>query len=752
MIVLTTTSDVLRVATSAALALDVHASYVDNTAATYTPGRQNTAITTATTTTVLGAPGAATQRGLKKLSAVARGGANTVTVEYFDGAAATRLVSVALAASETLEYEDAHGWRVLTVDGAMKGIGPQGATGPTGLTGDTGPTGATGPIGLTGATGDTGPIGPTGVIGGTGPTGATGPASTWATSLAAGSTSGANNPTIDAAQHLRFGSTPAASGQIRATSTFLCRSTGAMSLTCDAGAMTLTASAASLSLVATGATSDVTCTAGRNASVSATGTATVTGGTGATVTATTGSLALAATAAAVNCTAGTSINLTHASGSFVSLTGTSGAFLKFVNEAAASTPAMSAGQALVWVKNDTPNNPYFTDDTDTDRKIVTAPVPNADLATMADGTVSGRALGAGTGARTDLTATQVAAIAAPFLAGPGLSYAADKLALQPRSIFADVLANIPAVTAGALGYVDIPTALTPLDPLAANDKIIVLPMGDAPPFSSRASAANTVRLGFQGGVSAITAAPFRIYKEAADTSNPQRFVSSWLRAALATSDVNGISSLPDVLNSNPAVQSTNANKPVFDTSANGLPLLKFAFNTWFALPASTVNGLSQWAVGLWVKEDITAGQTYAALFSMNNTHTDKVDVGAVNSYNGYTAGFRTTTDTPSLYVGPGPTNGLQTWNFFTFEFNLNNANRITCTCNGTIFTGGGAAASLLLSSTGNLIIGGTGWAQNRFVGWYGPNIYFRMTEQPGATQGVWTPAARAALMAFEAPT
>jgi hypothetical protein len=118
------------------------------------------------------------------------------------------------------------------------------------------------------------------------------------------------------------------------------------------------------------------------------------------------------------------------------------------------------------------------------------------LPDMVDGTVSGRALGAGTGARTALTGAQVAAIV--------------EAPLSPHYI--DVLVNIPAVTAGALGFVDISTALTAVATLTEHDPIIVLPTADAPPYSSRVSATNTVRLGFQGGISAITAAPFRIYR------------------------------------------------------------------------------------------------------------------------------------------------------------------------------------------------------------------------------------------------
>lgn len=78
--------------------------------------------------------------------------------------------------------------------------------------------------------------------------------------------------------------------------------------------------------------------------------------------------------------------------------------------------------------------------------------------------------------------------------------------------YADVAVNIPAVSAAALGFVDVSTASTAIDPLAVDERIVVLPKADAPPFTARVSATNTVRFGFQGAISAISAAPFRVYK------------------------------------------------------------------------------------------------------------------------------------------------------------------------------------------------------------------------------------------------
>ena len=68
MLLLNSTSDILRLITGAAAStIDVHASYVDLNGTTVTAGRKNTRITTATTTTVVAAPGASTARNVKSL-------------------------------------------------------------------------------------------------------------------------------------------------------------------------------------------------------------------------------------------------------------------------------------------------------------------------------------------------------------------------------------------------------------------------------------------------------------------------------------------------------------------------------------------------------------------------------------------------------------------------------------------------------------------------------------------------------------
>lgn len=112
MLLLTSTSDAISVVTSAAVAVDVHASWVDYASSTITPGRTNTAITTATTTTVVASPGASTQRNVKTLHLRNKDGSASVdvTVRHTDGTTTVELIKVTLAAGDSLEYIEGVGF------------------------------------------------------------------------------------------------------------------------------------------------------------------------------------------------------------------------------------------------------------------------------------------------------------------------------------------------------------------------------------------------------------------------------------------------------------------------------------------------------------------------------------------------------------------------------------------------------------------------------------------------------------------
>lgn len=115
MFLLTSTSDLVKVVTGSATNVDVHASWVDNNAGVITPGRTNTAITTATTTTVVASPGASVQRNLKTITISNKDAAlsNLITVQHTDGTTNVQLTAITLQAGQTLMYESEQGWFII---------------------------------------------------------------------------------------------------------------------------------------------------------------------------------------------------------------------------------------------------------------------------------------------------------------------------------------------------------------------------------------------------------------------------------------------------------------------------------------------------------------------------------------------------------------------------------------------------------------------------------------------------------------
>lgn len=109
MLLLTTTSDIVRLITGSAADIDVYVSYVDLNGSTVTPGKTATpAITTATTTTICAAPGASTVRNVKHINITnnSTSASTTVDVEFFDGTNPTELRAVTLLPGENLAMDD----------------------------------------------------------------------------------------------------------------------------------------------------------------------------------------------------------------------------------------------------------------------------------------------------------------------------------------------------------------------------------------------------------------------------------------------------------------------------------------------------------------------------------------------------------------------------------------------------------------------------------------------------------------------
>jgi len=117
---LTTTSDILRVVTAQSVStITVQASWIDLNGSTYTPGRTNTGITTATTTTVVASPAGSTTRHVRNILVSNNHATSScgVTLQHYDGTTSTDIMEVTLLAGERMLRDKKGEWRHLTAWG-----------------------------------------------------------------------------------------------------------------------------------------------------------------------------------------------------------------------------------------------------------------------------------------------------------------------------------------------------------------------------------------------------------------------------------------------------------------------------------------------------------------------------------------------------------------------------------------------------------------------------------------------------------
>lgn len=133
MILLTTTSDLFRITTSSTANIDVHADYVDLASGVTTPGRTNTAISSATTTTVVASPAASTSRTIKTVTIRNKHAttSNDVTVLHSDGTTVVEMVKFTLPAGFTAIYDEGSNWSLQDVNGRELSNQTQNGNAPT---------------------------------------------------------------------------------------------------------------------------------------------------------------------------------------------------------------------------------------------------------------------------------------------------------------------------------------------------------------------------------------------------------------------------------------------------------------------------------------------------------------------------------------------------------------------------------------------------------------------------------------------
>ena len=121
-ITLDATTKSIDLTTSSTADIDYAVSWVDMTTTAFTPGDGHGTINTATTTVIVAAPGASTQRGVKSISVFNRHvtTANTVTVKKDVSATEYCLFKATLSAGESLQWTDGGEWGVFDLSGRRK--------------------------------------------------------------------------------------------------------------------------------------------------------------------------------------------------------------------------------------------------------------------------------------------------------------------------------------------------------------------------------------------------------------------------------------------------------------------------------------------------------------------------------------------------------------------------------------------------------------------------------------------------------
>lgn len=219
-------------------------------------------------------------------------------------------------------------------------------------------------------------------------------------------------------------------------------------------------------------------------------------------------------------------------------------------------------------------------------------------------------------------------------------------------------------------------------------------------------------------------------------------VSAWLRLANGTVTGSGYSSVPDVLGAtSPAVQATDAQRPVNGTSANGLPIMDTT-NDFLAWPLSAANNqATKNGFACWCKSNLSGFQNLFVIYNVGGgASAAKLDFftnSATLSYFCETGGSATQASFMTANV----------WHFVTVEYDgtqATDAARCLVTVDNVVLGSTNVAIPVTQPTpTGNAAIGGFANSQP-WIGSIGPNFY--------ALNAQLTTAERGALMGFEQPT
>jgi hypothetical protein len=235
----------------------------------------------------------------------------------------------------------------------------------------------------------------------------------------------------------------------------------------------------------------------------------------------------------------------------------------------------------------------------------------------------------------------------------------------------------------------------------------------------------------------------------------------WLDIDASTHDVNGISAIPDVMGGASAVQSTNAQKPAFATTGNGLGVATSVTATAMTLALSAgLNDTTYFGMSLWIRPTNTAASTiFMTVLSAGGATANRMEL-------------RQNTNDIKWYVyQPGATRSIGSvtsrgfffqnqWRFVSFEYNgagATEAEKAIMKDMGTNFAnpmtptfqdeaGTSTMPATLVSATGNMLLFNRTTAfTGGFQGQIGPDIFFYDPRN-------MTDAKRIALANYRVPT
>jgi hypothetical protein len=239
-------------------------------------------------------------------------------------------------------------------------------------------------------------------------------------------------------------------------------------------------------------------------------------------------------------------------------------------------------------------------------------------------------------------------------------------------------------------------------------------------------------------------------------------VSAWLRN---TATSGGVTSVTDLLNSNPAVQGPEANQPTGTTSANGLPCLSFDgtddFLSW-PIIANTI-GSPRWGYAAWVRPaTVSSVHTIYACRGLTGASATRLEL----QQNGTDLFVNVAISNVSIRRGTASAVfALNTWAFITVEYDgaqSSEADECIITVNGVKQTLAfvddtgtpGDMPDTLVQPTGNAAIGDIRVA-SPLLPWHGligPNQFILKGAGGISGGGLITAGQRTILMNFEAPT